>query len=266
MKRGVFSLVVAVGSILFLRVGATWGQFTIVSQTRTISSTATGDINGSPYGTQQTPSTTSTVGGTFNQSDSASKTDGEDFAAFQISSSASQNTTVSSSGFSGTVSASASTLMAQGEAFSISGVGAADSDYAVNFTVAAPTEINITATLTVSQSVHEGPFSYVNWTEQITNSSTTVASNSFSAQVGDFDSVNSSGPLPLSATLEPGNTYTLSMGVDPDFPGNDVTTQAPISESLTFSGTGEVVPEPASFSLLVISGLAALARPKRRDE
>jgi hypothetical protein len=269
MSRFLYPTLAAFACLLIVETRATFGQFTIVDSNRNVSCSATGTVNNSPAGTQQSPDASSSATGTFNQSNSAAKTDivgtGMNMVQWNTHSSSSQNSSVSASGFSSSATTAVNTDMATEGAISAGGC-TADSSYIVDFTVAAPTQISLTGTYGSVSGQHEGPFSTVTRTAKLTSPSSTLYDISFSGQIGDFGgATNGSSPIPsFNTILQPGITYTLDMDINNNFPATDVTTPDPESQSLSFNVTGVVVPEPASISLLAGAALTTLLRPKRR--
>ena len=216
-------------------------QFTILSQTRTLSYNATYGLISSPSQSDQ-----NTAAGAY---DNTLSIDLDPY----LNGGASQNSIVSSSSLSGSGSAYAS---CNADTFSGDLVVNPESTYTVEFAVASPTAVVYADQYTLTEDdIYPGVVTESNYAASLTSSEE-------SSPIFYFPDESPPGADSFSGVLEPGQTYTLqataTANVDINLPTNASSAQATFQFSLT------PVPEPASDGILLFSTGLLLRRLPRR--
>ena len=216
-------------------------QFTILSQTRTLSYNATYGLISSPSQSDQ-----NTAAGAY---DNTLSIDLDPY----LNGAASQNSVVSSSSLSGSGGAYAT---CNADAFAGNLVVNAQSTYMVEFTVALPTAVTYGDQYTlIGGYVYAGVVTESDYTTSLTSSGST-------SPIFEFPDYSPPGSDSFNGILDPGQTYTIqstaTAEVDLDLPTNSSSAEATFQFSLT------PVPEPASEGILLFSTGLLLRRLPRR--
>jgi hypothetical protein len=258
MKRAIR---LAVLSLVCCVVQSTWGQATLIDQSRSISTDSQNDSTTAAGGYNNSVSFSDH--GTYSLGVGNSETLANDGAS-------QQNSTVSSAALSGDGSVSVSTKIVANIPQIITQL-ASQSIYDVDFSVASPTLFTLSGDITGSGTYHLGPLETIeaNVTFSQVGQSTPLysASEAFGSSTGlTIYSQNFSfnDPVSFSTTLQPGQIYTLNAQA---YNSALRTTSgggsflAPASAAFSFTAS---VPEPTAFSLLALAIPFASRRKIRR--
>jgi hypothetical protein len=249
-----------------------FGQWQLVDQTRTLTANATATNSRGSAGTQSNNTDSFTAAGVYNNTLNASKLDTIPLPdipslneTFTITSTAQQNSNVTSALLSATGSASASAKESSASQYIfIEAFG--ESLYDVDFTVNAPTPFTIAGNITGDDWYHPGPQEVV--TASVTLSSSASGTPLYTVShtlnfvpnqtVATFDD-----PVSFSTVLLPGQTYTLKADASADSIRASVGYANTGNDNAAFSFAA-AVPEPTALMTFAAALTVSLMTTRRR--
>jgi hypothetical protein len=278
-NQSVRSAIIAGILLCFTIASHAFGQFALVDQNRSLTANATGldqGISGlfgtgPAIGTQSLNTNSKTTAGSYSNTLPAAKNDTVndgtgDSATFSVTSSAQQNSVVSTALLSANSSVGGSAELTQltgTPVFSADGYG--QSIFNVDFTVGSPTPFSISGDITGNAIYHLGRLELIaaNLTFSGSSSGSPLYNVSFAPTGYTIPGESFDDPVSFSTILQPGQTYTLNAqaSVDSGRAGVGLSSVAPASAGFSFTAA---VPEPTSL-VLIPAGMLLLLRRRVRS-
>jgi hypothetical protein len=263
--RVLFSIALWAMLVMLAMNARAFGQFQLVDQTRQL--TANAITNPGSFGTQSNNADSVTTAGVYNKTLNAAKTDSIPYPGipsmtevFNVTSSAEQNSNVSSALLSAASTVAASAQMSLStNSFSIDAFG--QSGYKVDFTVNAPTPFTIGGDLTLSGHYHLGPLEVVLASLTLSSSASGTplysVSDQLTLQPQDTLGKMVDDPLAFTTILSPGQTYMLNASASADSTRGPLASNQNGAAGAGFSFTATPVPEPGAAATIAAAALTA---------